>query len=85
MSAPVISSVRALLADGWTRCARRIVPYGSDRVGRVILERGDEVLLATYFMDRDGSDWQGDDWPHTRWTRGRLREVEMFEIVEVTP
>ena len=83
MSAPpVVCSVRALLADGWTRCMRPLVPYGSERVGRVVFERGDEVLFTTYFMDRDGSDWNGDDWPHTRWTRGRLRPVALFEIEE---
>lgn len=82
MSNHVTASLRSLIADGWRYCSRPLVSLGSDRVGRVVIERGDEILFTTYFMDRDESDWPGDDWPHTRWTRGRLRAVELFEIVE---
>ena len=80
MSAYVLASHDALLAAGWKPVEKPLVhPHTYGATDRIVLENGPIVLVHTYSVGLDSSDYPGHDRP-VAWVPAALVRVELWDV-----
>ena len=76
----IYSSYRNLLAQGWRSTNKAIKPEISWPISvKIILEKDDKVLVHSYRIYDDSSDYAGDEAIVT-WTSAKLVPVSLYSV-----